>query len=215
MKQLDKKEIEKMNDLAKQNYNQMNVFEQNKFINLIYSNVRRYMYFVFNKIGRGLNNTLQQDKFDGMVQEIVYSLVEILKQGKFNPQKAKFSTVLGTYTQNKVYKEGYLESMIKRKGTLVPLLKENKDGTVTEFLSSDENVEEIIIDSLEREGRILMVRNAISKLKPREQKIIEMRMEEKTLEEIGQEVGVTRERVRQILLHIFSFLKNNLQKQAS
>lgn len=215
MKQLDKKEMEQMNELAKQNYNQMNIFEQNKFINLIYSNVRRYMYSVFNKIGRGLSNTLQQDKFDGMVQEIVYSLVEILEQGKFDPQKAKFSTVLGTYTKNKVYKEGYLESMAKRKGTLVPLLKENKDGTVTEFLCSDENVEEIVVENLEREETISMVRSVIAQLKPREQKIIQMRMEEKTLEEIGQEIGVTRERVRQILLHIFRFLKNNLQKQAS
>lgn len=215
MKQLDKKEMEQMNELAKQNYNQMSLSQKNEFINLMYSNVRRYMYSVFNKIGRTLNNTLQQDKFDGMVQEIVYSLTEILKQGKFNPQQAKFSTMLGTYTKNKVFKEGYLESMSKRRGILVPLLKENQDGTVTEFLSSDENVEDLVVEKLEQQEKIMMVRNVIAQLKPREQKIIHMRMQEKTLEEIGQEIGITRERVRQILLVIFSFLKNNLQIQAS
>jgi hypothetical protein len=215
MKKVEKSEMEQMNDLAIKDYNQMNVFEQNKFINLMYSNVSRYMYSVFNKLGRGLSNTLQQDKFDEMVQEIVYSLVEILEQGKFEPQKAKFSTMLGTYTKNKVFKEGYLESMAKRKGVLVPLLKENKDGTVTEFLSSEDNVEELVVEKLEQKEKIMMVRNVIAQMKPREQKIIQMRMEEKTLEEIGKEIGVTRERVRQILLHIFRFLKNNLQKQVS
>ncbi len=47
------------------------------------------------------------------------------------------------------------------------------------------------------------VRNMIKELTPREQKILEMRFGLKdgvthTLEEVGQEFGVTRERIRQI-----------------
>ncbi len=201
-----------MNELAKRNYNELSKREQEHFIKLIEINVTRFTYHVFSKIGRQLSNTLQKDKFDYMVQDVVMSLLNTLQNEAFDSGKAKFSTVLGTYVQNKVFKEGYLERMAKRKGVLVPLLIENEDGTTTEYLTADENVEEQVLETMDRDNKIDLVRSAISEFPKREQKIIYMRMQEKTLEEIGQEIGLTRERVRQIIAKMHSQLKEKLEK---
>jgi RNA polymerase sigma factor (sigma-70 family) len=206
----DKQEMDEMNDLAKQDFNSMNEFDKVKLIKLIYSNVTRYTYSVFSKVGRPLTNTLQKDKFDGMVQEVVFGLVDILQKNKYESSKAKFSTVLATHVNNKVFKEGYLESMAKRKGILVPLTIQTDDGGEIDYLSSDENVEDSVVDYLEQQEKIKIVQDAISKLAPRDQIIINMRMQEKSLEEIGKKIGVTRERVRQILIKIFNQLEKNI-----
>jgi RNA polymerase sigma factor (sigma-70 family) len=188
----------------------MNVLEQERLIKLLYSNIARYMYTVFTKVGRPLKNTLEQDKFDYMVQDVVLSLLDVLKKNNYDSSKAKFSTLLATHVKNKVFKEGYLESMAKRRGVLVPLTITTDDGTEIDYLPSDANVEDTAIESLEQKERVRLVQDAISKLKPRDQLVITMRMQEKTLEEIGGTIGVTRERVRQILLKVFEELEKNI-----
>ncbi|TSC76023.1 MAG: hypothetical protein G01um101431_1041 [Parcubacteria group bacterium Gr01-1014_31] len=49
-------------------------------------------------------------------------------------------------------------------------------------------------------------------LTPREKKILSLRLEGKTLQEVGEEMGVTRERIRQIGLRIKRKLGESLTK---
>jgi transcriptional regulator with XRE-family HTH domain len=53
-------------------------------------------------------------------------------------------------------------------------------------------------DDMVRRDRVNLVDSAISELSPRQQKIINMRVDGCSLDEVGAEVGVTRERVRQV-----------------
>jgi len=78
---------------------------------------------------------------------------------------------------------------------------DDKDSTLGDFIEDTKTVSPDKIASLQ----ILSdhVKNAIEKLTPREQKILQMRFGlndgiAHTLEEVGQEFGVTRERIRQI-----------------
>jgi RNA polymerase primary sigma factor len=78
---------------------------------------------------------------------------------------------------------------------------DDKDSTLGDFIEDTKTVSPDRIASLEllRDH----VKDAIGKLTPREQKILEMRFGlndgiAHTLEEVGQEFGVTRERIRQI-----------------
>jgi len=78
---------------------------------------------------------------------------------------------------------------------------DDKDSTLGDFIEDTKTVSPDRIASLE----LLKdhVKDAIEKLTPREQKILEMRFGlgdgiAHTLEEVGQEFGVTRERIRQI-----------------
>lgn len=201
-------EMSKMNADAEM-FNGMSVMEQQDFIKDVYVNVRRYTHSTFIKLGRQLQNTLQRDVMEGVVQDVTFSLVTTLKEGKFEQDKAKFSTVLATYVKNRIYREGYLERMPKRRGIVVPLVIENEDGTEMEWLQSDDNVEESVLENIEKSEKKKMVDEMLSVLKPREQLVVRMRMEDKTLEEIGQTIGVTRERVRQILEKTFSYLREN------
>lgn len=50
-------------------------------------------------------------------------------------------------------------------------------------------------------------------LSPREKKIISLRFEGKSLQEVGEQMGVTRERIRQIGVRIKRKLRENLTKQ--
>lgn len=200
-------EMSKMNEMAEK-FNEMSAFEQQEFIGDVYVNVRRYTHHVFNKLGRPIRNSLQQDVLETIVQEVTLSLITTLKNSKFEVEKAKFSTILATYAKNRIYRQGYSERMAKRTGVLIPLTIQNEDGSEIEWLASDDNVEETVMESVEKLEKKQMVDNMISQFKPREQLIIRMRMQEKTLEEIGQAVGVTRERVRQILDNMFRQIRN-------
>lgn len=59
-----------------------------------------------------------------------------------------------------------------------------------------------------------LLQDAIASLSPREQRVLKARIEEhKTLEEIGEEFGVTRERIRQLELNAFKKLRKNKKVQ--
>jgi len=82
-----------------------------------------------------------------------------------------------------------------------PVGDDEEDSTLEEFIEDEKNI------MPDRSAGLQLlkdhVRNMISALTPREQKILEMRFGLKdgvthTLEEVGQEFGVTRERIRQI-----------------
>jgi RNA polymerase sigma-32 factor len=72
------------------------------------------------------------------------------------------------------------------------------------------NPEEIVIAASERDVRERWLREALTELSPRERLIVEERMlrdEKVTLEEVGQSLGITKERVRQIETKAFNKLR--------
>lgn len=78
--------------------------------------------------------------------------------------------------------------------------EENKDTTMLEFISDDKNIEEETIKKIEYANLLEVVR---TKLTEREATVMLLRYglldgRERTLEEVGQNFGVTRERIRQI-----------------
>lgn len=67
-------------------------------------------------------------------------------------------------------------------------------------------------DAMEEDERRRIVRATLRTLPQREQTIIELRFfEEKTLEEVGQEMGVTRERIRQIEARALRHLRHPMR----
>ena len=75
-------------------------------------------------------------------------------------------------------------------------------------------------DSTEEEDRcrreeIRAVRRAVGKLEPRRKLVIERRLEGRTLEAIGEELGVTRERARQIEKHAKADLHASLAREGA
>jgi RNA polymerase primary sigma factor len=89
----------------------------------------------------------------------------------------------------------------------------NDDGELGELVTDTESVdpEAVAVDAL----RSLAVRQALAKLPERERRIIELRFgldgETQTLEAIGHELGITRERVRQLERVAFSKLAGDLE----
>jgi RNA polymerase primary sigma factor len=74
-------------------------------------------------------------------------------------------------------------------------------------------------DQLEQKTDQALVRRIVATLNPREQSILRQRFgldggEEKTLAEVGEEFGVTRERIRQIQLEALQKLRQELMKVA-
>jgi len=80
--------------------------------------------------------------------------------------------------------------------------------TLADFVASDEPTpEEIVINSAVED----MIRECVSELTPREQEILWARLD-KTLEEVGEMFGLTRERIRQIEKRAIKKLRNPLSK---
>ena len=80
-------------------------------------------------------------------------------------------------------------------------------------------LDESIIENIEGRDRSSVVREILDKLTPRERMVLIDRYglddgEEKTLEQVGQKLGVTRERVRQIEAKAFRKLRHPLNKLA-
>jgi len=89
---------------------------------------------------------------------------------------------------------------------------ENEKSTLGEFIPDDK----ILRPDQESSRRILsdQIKNVISELSPKERKILEMRYGltdgvQHTLEEVGQEFGVTRERIRQIEAKVHEKLRQS------
>lgn len=93
---------------------------------------------------------------------------------------------------------------------------EDQETTLKDFLSDpDPSVEEQVEQKQLKENLSILLKS----LTPREQKVIKDRFglngsgRPKTLEEMGQELGITREGVRQIEIKVLSKLKQNPQVQ--
>jgi len=93
-----------------------------------------------------------------------------------------------------------------------PIGDDEDKSTFGEFIADDK----LLRPDQEAARRILsdQVREVLSELSPKEQKILEMRYGledgvQHTLEEVGKEFGVTRERIRQIEAKVHDKLRNN------
>ena len=93
-----------------------------------------------------------------------------------------------------------------------PIGDDDEKSTRGEFIADDK----ILRPDQESSRRILQdqIREVLSELSPKEQKILEMRYGlhdgvQHTLEEVGQEFGVTRERIRQIEAKVHEKLRSN------
>jgi len=95
-----------------------------------------------------------------------------------------------------------------------PIGDDDEKSTIGEFIPDDK----ILRPDQEASRRILQdqVREVLNQLSPKEKKILEMRYGlidgvQHTLEEVGQEFGVTRERIRQIEAKVHEKLRGNDQ----
>jgi RNA polymerase primary sigma factor len=93
-----------------------------------------------------------------------------------------------------------------------PIGDDDEKSTRGEFIADDK----ILRPDQDSSRRILQdqIKEVLSELSPKEQKILEMRYGltdgvQHTLEEVGQEFGVTRERIRQIEAKVHEKLRNN------
>ncbi|MGI9558270.1 MAG: RNA polymerase sigma factor RpoD/SigA [Thermodesulfobacteriota bacterium] len=92
----------------------------------------------------------------------------------------------------------------------------NEDSTIMDFVE-DEHPGAMSSEVVEKKEFSTLIHNALKVLKPNEQKVIRMRFgigekKEHTLEEIGKQLGITKERVRQIEVKSLTKLKKNSRK---
>ncbi len=100
------------------------------------------------------------------------------------------------------------------------LVSDDDKRTEKQDLLADnsDNSEQILITSEENRNRMLMLQSALSQLNEREADIIRkryLREDVMTLEEIGKELGISRERVRQIEVKAYQKLQNLLLKKVN
>lgn len=152
----------------------------------------------------------------------VHRMEQILKVTKFDSEFAEEVDYRKRITR--IAKEsGYDEELIEyclqlyhqflKTASLDVPVGEEEDSVLEDFIEDGDeiSVEDIAMFNILREE----LEKAISTLKPREQTVLRLRFglddgSEKTLEEIGQEVGVTRERIRQIEQKTLRKLRNSL-----
>lgn len=82
-------------------------------------------------------------------------------------------------------------------------IKDDEDGSLVEFIPSDDNMNDTVLDEVERHNLSEKIDEVLSFLTDQEAEVLRSRFglgeyEPKTLEEIGKTFGVTRERIRQI-----------------
>jgi len=92
----------------------------------------------------------------------------------------------------------------------------DEDSAMVDFVQ-DEHPCVQSLDIIEKKEFKILIHNALKVLKPNEQKVIRMRFgigeeKEHTLEEIGKQLGITKERVRQIEVKSLTKLKKNSRK---
>lgn len=95
----------------------------------------------------------------------------------------------------------YLKKYLISPGSLNVLVGEEADSELGNFLEDKEYELEKEVEMILLKGEIITTLNSLS---PKEEKVLELRFglldgRERTLEEIGREFGVTRERIRQIV----------------
>lgn len=99
-----------------------------------------------------------------------------------------------------------LKTILENNKNVVSLdcpIKDDEDGSLVDFIPSDENISDIVIEEVEKHNLEEKIDEILSFLTEQEQVVLRSRFglggyEQKTLEDIGKMYGVTRERIRQI-----------------
>jgi RNA polymerase sigma-32 factor len=98
-----------------------------------------------------------------------------------------------------------------------PVGNEEGGARFGDFIASqDQNAEQQVADEDLKRTFMKHVRAFTERLKPREQRIMEARVladEPKTLQELGDEMGLTRERIRQIEKQLVDDLRDYLREK--
>ncbi len=98
-------------------------------------------------------------------------------------------------------------------------LKEDSEGEWQDLLPDQSaNPEDVVLGLRDSQTRSKWLAEALSELSPREQRIIaerRLRDESVTLEELGKELGVSKERVRQLEQRALSKLKASIESKVS
>jgi RNA polymerase sigma-32 factor len=145
------------------------------------------------------------------------SKISALEEGDLKPDQVKLiAKTLGV-------EESDVISMNRRLGgdtsLNAPLRTDGDgDGEWQDWLvDTSENQEEVLADNEEAGMRNTMLREALTKLDPRERRVIEARKlqdEPATLEDLSQEFNVSRERIRQIEVRAFDKLQKAVRNAA-
>ena len=134
----------------------------------------------------------------------VKSQIEALEEGDLRPDQVKLiATKLGVT-------EADVISMNRRLGgdtSLNAHLRDDSDGEWQDWLVDEsDNQEEVLAQSEESSMRHGLLKDAMGKLTDRERRVFEARRlqdDPSTLEDLSQEFGVSRERIRQIEVRAF------------
>ena len=98
-------------------------------------------------------------------------------------------------------------------------VKEESEGEWQDFLpDTSANPEDVVLGLRDTQTRSRWLADALGELSPREQRIISerrLRDESVTLEDLGKELGVSKERVRQLEQRALSKLKSSLERMVS
>lgn len=175
------------------------------------------------------------------INEYVLNSWSLVKVGTVAAQKKLFFNLrklkarLGLYDEGDIPQEA-AETIAKRLDvTTNDVIEMNRrlsrsDSSLNQFVAEDGDTErqDMLVDDkpdqetvlADREDRALgnkLLKEAMSELTPRERRIIEERRlsdEPRTLEEIGEEYGISRERVRQIENRAFAKLQRSVLQAA-
>lgn len=96
-----------------------------------------------------------------------------------------------------------------------PLAEDSQDDWMSTLVDERPNPEDIVLGMKDSQTRSQWLENALSELSDREQKIIRERhlgQDVVTLEQLGQQLGVSKERVRQLESRAMDKIKDNLVK---
>jgi RNA polymerase sigma-32 factor len=142
--------------------------------------------------------------------------LEAFEEGDLSPEHvAHISTELGVPQKDVISMN---QRLAAQDHSLNAPLKIDGEGEWQDWLEDDTESQEIqIAEAEELQKRRQMLSTAMSALNDRERRIITMRRLEDdtlTLEELSQEYGISRERVRQIEVRAFEKLQKAIQTQA-
>jgi len=147
------------------------------------------------------------------------SQMQALEEGDLKPdQVEEIATKLGVTTDEVVSMNGRLSG--PDASLNAPLRGTEGEGQWQDWLSDDdaESQEDELAQSDEFETRMTLLQSAMGELNEREQHILQERRlteEPKTLEELADQYGVSRERIRQIEVRAFEKLQKAMKSMAS
>ena len=147
------------------------------------------------------------------------SQMQALEEGDLKPEQVEaIATKLGVTNDEVVSMNGRLSG--PDASLNAPLRGTEGEGQWQDWLSDDaaESQEEELVQSDEFETRMTLLQSAMGELNEREQHILQERRlteEPKTLEELADQYGVSRERIRQIEVRAFEKLQKAMKSMAA